>query len=134
MAYQEQGSGPPHFDGKNYQMWSKRMAAFLRGKGQILWDVTVDTGYVQSMNFLALGSRDMFDANNKVVDYLFRALCHPEFDRVHTKHLACRIWSVLKEMPRFRLGCMRLTGESTRTSLISPVSPLMPCFRGSRWL
>jgi hypothetical protein len=53
MAYQEQGSGPPHFDGKNYQMWSKRMAAFLRGKGQILWDVTVDTGYVQPMNFLA---------------------------------------------------------------------------------
>jgi hypothetical protein len=23
-------------------------------------------------------------------------------------------------MPRFMLGCMRLTGESTRTSLISP--------------
>jgi hypothetical protein len=45
MAYQERGSGPPHFDGKNYQMWSKRMTAFLRGKGQILWDVTVDTGY-----------------------------------------------------------------------------------------
>jgi hypothetical protein len=47
MAYQERGSGPPHFDGKNYQMWSKLMVAFLRGKGQILWDVTVDTGYVQ---------------------------------------------------------------------------------------
>jgi hypothetical protein len=47
MAYQEWGSGPPHFDGKNYQMWSKRMAAFLRGKGQILQDVMVDTGYVQ---------------------------------------------------------------------------------------
>jgi hypothetical protein len=30
----------------------------------------------------------MFDANNKVVDYLFRALCHSKFDRV---------WSVLKE-------------------------------------
>jgi hypothetical protein len=74
MAYQEWGSGPPHFNGKNYQMWSKQMAAFLRGKGQILWDVTVDTGYVQPMNFLALGSRDMFDAKNKAVEYLFRAL------------------------------------------------------------
>jgi hypothetical protein len=52
MAYQERGSGPPHFDGKNYLMWSKRMGAFLRGKGQILWDVTVDTGYVQPMDFL----------------------------------------------------------------------------------
>jgi hypothetical protein len=136
MAYQEQGSGPPHFDGKNYQMWSNRMAAFLRGKGQILWDVTVDTSYVQPMNFLAPGSRDMFDANNKAVDYLFRALCQPEFDRVHTKILACRIWSVLKEahveMLKFRLGCMRLIRESTRISLISPVSPSMPCFRGSR--
>jgi hypothetical protein len=56
-------------------MWSKRIAAFLRGKGQILWDVTVDTGYVQPMNFLAPRSRDMFDANNKAVDYLFHALC-----------------------------------------------------------
>jgi hypothetical protein len=73
------------------------MAGFLRGKGQIIWDVTVDTGYVQSINFLALGSRDMFDASNKAVDYLFRALCQPEFDRVHTEHLACRIWLVLKE-------------------------------------
>jgi hypothetical protein len=90
MAYQERGSGPPHFDGKNYQMWSKRMAAILHGKGQILWDVTVDTGYVLLM-LLALGSRDMIDTNNKVVDYLFRALCQPEFDRVHTVSLACRI-------------------------------------------
>jgi hypothetical protein len=73
------------------------MAAFLREKGQILWDVTVDNNYVQPMNFLAPGSRDMFDANNKEVDYLFRALYHPEFDCVHTEHLACRIWSVLKE-------------------------------------
>jgi hypothetical protein len=97
MAYQERGSGPPHFDGKNYQMWSKRMEAFLHGMGQILWDVTVDTGYVQPVNFLVPGSRDMFDANNKTVDYLFRALCQPEIDQVHTEHLACRIWSVLKE-------------------------------------
>jgi hypothetical protein len=97
MVYQERSSGPPHFDGKNYQMRSKQTAAFLRGKGQILWDVTVDTGYVQPMNFLAPRSRDMFDTNNKAVDYLFRSLCQPEFDRVHTESLACRIWSVLKE-------------------------------------
>jgi hypothetical protein len=97
MECQERGSGPPHFDGKNYQMWSKRIVAFLRGKGQILWDVTVGTGYVQPMNFLAPGSRDMFDANNKAVDYLFCALCQPKFDWVHTESLACRIWIVLKE-------------------------------------
>jgi hypothetical protein len=54
MAYQERCSGPPHFDGKNYKMWSKRMGAFLRGKGQLLWDVTVDTGYVQPMDFHSL--------------------------------------------------------------------------------
>jgi hypothetical protein len=78
-------------------MWSKRMGAFLRGKGQILWDVMVHTGYVQPMDFRAPGSRDRFDANNKAVNYLFRALCQPEFDRVHTEHLACRIWSVLTE-------------------------------------
>jgi hypothetical protein len=78
-------------------MWGKPRTVFLRGKGQILWDVTVDIGYVQLMNFLTPGSRDMFDATNKAVDYLFRALCQPEFDRVHTESLACRIWSVLKE-------------------------------------
>jgi hypothetical protein len=72
-------------------MWSKRMAAFLRGKGQILWDVTVDNSYVQPMNFLAPGSRDMFDANNKADDYLFQALCLPQFDRLHTEQLACRL-------------------------------------------
>jgi hypothetical protein len=97
MAYQERGSGPPHFDGKNYQMWSKRMAVFLRGKGQILWDVTVDTTYVHLMNFLAPGSRDMFHANNKAVDYLFRALCQSEFDQVQMENFACRIWTHLKE-------------------------------------
>jgi hypothetical protein len=66
-------------------------------KGSDPFDVMVDTGYVQPMDFLAPRSRDKFDANNKAVDYLFRALCQPEFDQVHTKHLACRIWTVLKE-------------------------------------
>jgi hypothetical protein len=69
------------------------MVAFLRGKGQILWDVTMDTAYVNLMNFLVPGLRDMFDANNKAVDYLFRALCQSEFDWVHTENLACRIWT-----------------------------------------
>jgi hypothetical protein len=73
------------------------MAAILREKGQILWDVTVDNSYVQLMNFLAPGSREMFNAKNKAVDYLFRAMCQPEFDRVHTESLACRIWSVFRE-------------------------------------
>jgi hypothetical protein len=74
MAYQERGSGPPHFDGKNYHMWQRRMAAFLRGKGQILWDVKVNTACVHLMNLLAPGLRNMFDANNKVVDYLYHSI------------------------------------------------------------
>jgi hypothetical protein len=77
-------------------MWQRRMAAFLRGKGRILWDVMVDTTYVRPANFLAPGSRDMHDANNKAVVYLFRALCHSKFDRVQTEDLACRIWLELK--------------------------------------
>jgi hypothetical protein len=72
------------------------MSSFLRDKGQILWDVTKNTTYVHSFNFLAPGSRDMHDANNKVVDYLFRALCKPEFERVHADDLACKIWDKLK--------------------------------------
>jgi hypothetical protein len=73
------------------------MAAFLREKSQILWDVTVDIAYVHPMNYLAPGSRDMFDTNNKGIDHLFRELCQSKFDRVHTENLACRIWTVLKE-------------------------------------
>jgi hypothetical protein len=68
------------------------MIAFLRGKGQILWHLTVNTAYVYLVNFRAPGSRDMFDANNKAVDYLYRALCRSEFERVQTEDLACRIW------------------------------------------
>jgi hypothetical protein len=49
------------------------------------------------MNFLAPGLRDMFDAINKAVDYLFRTLSQPKFDWVHMESLACRIWSVLRE-------------------------------------
>jgi hypothetical protein len=67
------------------------MAAFLRGKGRIQWDVTVNTAYVHLMNFLDPGSRDMFDANNKAVDYVYRSLCESEFERVWTEDLACRI-------------------------------------------
>jgi hypothetical protein len=72
------------------------MAAFLCGKGQVLWDVTVNTAYVHPVNFLAPRSRDMFDANNKAVDYLYRSLCESEFERVRTEDLACRIWEQLK--------------------------------------
>jgi hypothetical protein len=97
MAYEERDSCPSHFDGKNNQMWQKRMVAFLRGKGQILWDVTVNTTYVHLINFIAPGSRDMHNANNKAVDYLFRALCQSKFDRVQTEDLACRIWEQLKK-------------------------------------
>jgi hypothetical protein len=43
-------------------MWQRWMAAFLRSKGQILWDVTVNTAYVHPLNFLTPGSRDMFDS------------------------------------------------------------------------
>jgi hypothetical protein len=72
------------------------MVAFLRDKGQILWDVTVNTTYVHPMSFLAPGLRDMFDANNKAVDCLYRSLCESEFERVRTEDLACRIWEQLK--------------------------------------
>jgi hypothetical protein len=68
------------------------MAAFLHGKGQILRGVTVNTTYVHPVNILAPGSRDMFDANNKAVDYLYRARCRSEFERVQVEDLACRIW------------------------------------------
>jgi hypothetical protein len=63
-------------------MWQRWMAALLCGKGQMLWDVTVNTTYVHPMNFQAPGSRDMFDANKKGVNYLFRALCQSEFDQL----------------------------------------------------
>jgi hypothetical protein len=44
-----------------------------------------------------LHERDMFDAINKAVDYLFHALCQSEFDQVQTEDLYCRIWEQLKD-------------------------------------
>jgi hypothetical protein len=44
------------------------MTAFLGGKGQIPWDVTVNPTYVHPVNFLAPGLNEIFDANNKAVD------------------------------------------------------------------
>lgn len=41
MAYQDRGSSPPHFDGKNYPNWVTRMGVFLRGKAKMLWDATM---------------------------------------------------------------------------------------------
>jgi hypothetical protein len=54
MAYHEWCSGYPHFDGKNNYMWQRWMAAFLYGKGQNLWNVTVNAAYVHLVNLLAL--------------------------------------------------------------------------------
>jgi hypothetical protein len=71
------------------------MTVFLHGKGQLLWDVTIDTSYVHPNTFLA-ALRDVFDANSKAVDYLFRALCASEFDQVFGEDLACKIWEKLK--------------------------------------
>ena len=79
------GSGPPHFDGKNNKMWEARMGAFLCGKGKLLWDVTIDTNYVIPDNFLLPGLSDMFEANSKAVDYLYRALYASKFDQVFAK-------------------------------------------------
>jgi hypothetical protein len=56
MAYRD-------FDGKNNQMLQRWIAVFLYGKGQILWDVMVNTAYVHPINFLAPELRDLFDAN-----------------------------------------------------------------------
>jgi hypothetical protein len=78
-------------------MWQRRMVAFLHNKSHILRDVTMNITYVHLINFLAPGSRDMHNANNKADDYLFRALCQSKFDRVQTEHLACRIWEKLKD-------------------------------------
>jgi hypothetical protein len=38
----------------------------------------------------------MFNANNKVVDYLYHSLCESVFEWVRTEDLACRIWEQLK--------------------------------------
>jgi hypothetical protein len=78
----------------------------------------------------------MFNANNKAVDYLYRALCQSEFDRVQTEDLVCRIWEQLKNAhagnAQVKARLFATYPKSTRISRISPVSRLMPCFSGSR--
>ena len=38
----------------------------------------------------------MFEANSKAVDYLFRALCASEFERVYRENVAGKIWLKLR--------------------------------------
>jgi hypothetical protein len=108
-------------------MWQCCMSAFLHGKGQIIWDKMENNSYVYRINFFALGSRDMHDANNKVVDYLFRSLCKTEFYRIQAEDLVCKIWEKLKNAHvgnnhvKARLFTTYRT-EYTRISLISQVS------------
>jgi hypothetical protein len=61
------------------------------------WIAGCSVVYVHPLNFLAPGLRDMFDANNKAIDYLYRSLCESEFERVQTEDLACRFWEQLKK-------------------------------------
>jgi hypothetical protein len=76
----------------------------------------------------------MFDANNKTVNYLFRALCQYEFDRVYTENLACRILTYLKEahvgnaqvLARMYATYQREYENFTRL----PGESMMPCFSG----
>ena len=72
------------------------MGAFLRGKGQLIWDVTQNENYVIPDDFILPGALDMCEANSKAVDYLFRALCASEFDRVYGEDVAGKIWLKLK--------------------------------------
>jgi hypothetical protein len=65
-------------------------------QGSDLVGCHVNTAYVHPVNFLAPESRDMFNTNNKVVDYLYHSLCESEFERVRTEDLACMIWVQLK--------------------------------------
>ena len=132
MAYHDRGSGPPHFDVTNYSMWEARMEAFLRGNGQLLWDVTIYTTYVIPTTFVALGSRDQFEANSRSVDFLICALSKHEFNHVLGETLACKIWDKLKVAHRgdsqvkARLFSTYRREYDNFTHL--PMSPLMSCF------
>jgi hypothetical protein len=71
------GFGSSALQWKNYQMWQRQMAVFLRGKGQILWDVTVDATYVCLVNFLAPGSSDMHDTTTRWLTTCFVLCVNP---------------------------------------------------------
>jgi hypothetical protein len=89
--YQDRG-GTPHFDGKNYPMWVARMSAFLCGKGQKV-GLGCDHKYhvCHTANLEAEGASTKFEANAKVMDYLFRLLCADGFERVLGEDLVCKI-------------------------------------------
>jgi hypothetical protein len=71
MAYQERGSGPPHFDGKDYLMWYRRMCSFLHNKGHIKCGVTENTSYVIK-SFVKSG----FRSNSEDAHILEYSSCH----------------------------------------------------------
>jgi hypothetical protein len=58
MVYKKRGSGPPHFDGKNYHMWQRRMAAFLHGRGQCRMDLPGPTTSMGTWTDYSVGPWD----------------------------------------------------------------------------
>ena len=56
----------------------------------------IDTNYRIPESFYLPGSRDLFEANNRAVDFLYHALCEHEFNHVYREKLACKIWVKLR--------------------------------------
>jgi hypothetical protein len=83
------------------------MEAFLHGKGQILWDVMVDTGYVQPMNLRANVDMLPYNDHDRAVKLLhsldrtirgrkFEAIVESEkYDTLPVNELFSKLKSVL---------------------------------------
>jgi hypothetical protein len=54
---------------------------FLVRKEEVVVGLTIDDNYVTTTNLEAPGAKNKFEANERAMDYLFRALSTEEFER-----------------------------------------------------
>src|SRR6185312_13062831 len=86
---------PPIFNGSDYDYSKVRMRAYLLSLGSEVWEICVDTEYVNlAVRTIELQVR-RHEVNRKAYNALIACLARPEFDRVSDLLIAREIWAWL---------------------------------------
>jgi hypothetical protein len=90
---------PPHFDGKDYSMWSDKMRNHLTSLHESIWDIVEFGAQGPQVGEEGYDSDDVAQIrrfNSQATTILLASLCHEEYNKVQGLKSAKEIWDVLK--------------------------------------
>ncbi|OMO55022.1 hypothetical protein CCACVL1_27438 [Corchorus capsularis] len=101
---------PPLFDCTNYELWSTKMATFIKAYDYEVWDVIMDGPFVptkssnarrkksaKARSELSMEEKRKVQVNFKAINVLHCALSQSDFDQISTCSNAKEIWEKLKK-------------------------------------